>query len=93
MLDSYVLRVFSARLIFLILIVSLQQCLALSTRNETAIPSVYPKDNILQSIRTSVKQSIETGKSDKCHFHPIHAREEFFDHIWDGLIRFSYFTV
>jgi len=82
MLDSYVLREFSARLIFLILIVSLRQYLAFSTRNQTSIPSVHPKDNILQSIRTAVKQSIETGKSDKCHFHPIRAREQFFDHKW-----------
>lgn len=83
MLNNEVLGAFYARLIWLIvLVVSLQQYLVYSKKNQTSVPH----DPILHSIRTAVKQNIKIGKSAKCHFHPIHAREQLFDHKWDGLI-------
>lgn len=58
------------------------QCKAQPTKNHTSVP----QDHFLQSIHTAVKQNIKIGKSAKCHFHPIHAREQLFNHNWDGLI-------
>jgi hypothetical protein len=83
MLNNEVLGALNARLIWLIvLVVSLKQYLVHSKKNRTSIL----QDHFLQSIRSAVKQSVKIGKSAKCHFHPIHAREQFFDHKWDGLI-------
>lgn len=67
------------------------QSIRTAVKNQSSIPftksvSSFPQDHYLQSIRTAIKQNIKTGKSAKCHYHPIHARQQFFDHKWDDLI-------
>ena len=36
--------------------------------------------------RVSVLKSIQSGKHKQCHYFPIHARDEFFDHSWDKIV-------
>ena len=60
-----------------------------NNHNATSIPTLFPQHFLVGSDskeRINVLKNIQSGKHKQCHYFPIHARDELFDHSWDKIV-------
>ena len=83
------LIIFLLCLSMLVAIAAAEIIFPVANNNATSLTTSFPRHFLVGSDskeRMNVLKNIQSGKHKQCHYFPIHARDEFFDHSWDKVI-------